>query len=254
MLLKEDFFKEYPIQKGTNRSSLCVVSQSRTSLRLAKYSDSGLEHWIIQNAQVYQPASHKRFKNYILANLKEFLTGEKTLYRINRVDFFPNRIIIVLVCEELERLEIDHATACERLATLRNAHGLPEDETEDEDEDKAAELWYDASHEDDAEYATRISCLFPELREHLAETRNEVEVCLTGDVWLHLIEEVSSKITDEYMVHLQDIGFNLKITRGDGCSNCTLLDGDFDWKGVDDDVMVGIIHKDYSEVYRAMSL
>ncbi len=253
-MLKEDFFKEYPIQKGTNISSLCVVSQSYRPLRLAQYSDSGLKYWIMQNARVYQPASRKRFRNYILANLKDFLTGEKATYHIGRVDFFPNRIIIVLVCEELERLEIDDATARERLAALRNAHGLPKDETEDEDEDEAAELWYDASHEDDNEYATRISCLFPELREHLAEIRKEVEVCLTGDVLLHLIEEVSPRITDEYTAHLQGIGFNLKITRGNGFSRYTLLDGDFNWKGVDNDVMVGIIHKDYFEVHSAMSL
>ena len=132
--------------------------------------------------------------------------------------------------------------------------GEVDEDEEDEDEDEAAELWYDASHEDDNEYATRISCLFPELREHLAEIRKEVEVCLTGDVLLHLIEEVSPRITDEYTAHLQGIGFNLKITRGNGFSRYTLLDGDFNWKGVDNDVMVGIIHKDYFEVHSAMSL
>lgn len=254
-MLNEVFLKRYPILRGTSRSSLYVTRQSHMPLRLCQCSGAGWEYWIMRNAQVLQSTPCENFKNYILANLREFLTGEKALYYITRVDLFPDQVVVTLWCDEVERLEVSSAVADKRLAALRMARGLPEDESEDEDEEEMIDLWYDASHENDDEYAARLGGLFPELKDHLDEIDSEVEVRLTGDVLLNLEEMISVEVINDYAIHmLRGNGLNLKVTRGNGRSRYTLFEGDFDWGNVHNDVMVGKIHKDYFEIQNAMTL
>lgn len=247
-MLKETFSRWYPVQKGTNESSLSIVNHDQAPLRLAQYSDSAFEYWIMRNAQINLPTSCEPFREFIAIHLEDLFKGEKILSHISRVNLFPDRIIVVFVCDEFERLEVDYEVAIERYAVLRSLHGLPEDEYEDESENehKAAELWYDASHESDGEYAARIGSLFPELEGHAETITEEIEVCLTGKAYLHL-EEKFSQGKNEYTMRLEDTGLNLRIQRGDRYSVRDLFNGKFGWGKADKSIMIGTIHKDHLE-------
>lgn len=258
-MLRETFFKEYPVRPGTNTggtnaSSLQIAPQYASSLLIRDDFDEGFEYWIQRNARVNLPASQELFKNYILKNLKSFFADKEALYCISLVNLFPDRIVIMLASSEVIRREVDYEVANERYIALRVLHGLPPEEGKGESEDETDELWFEASQENDEEYAARMNELFPELNGHWEEIEETVEVYLTGKTFLHLTEKISRQVADTYNISLGNNNLSLKIQRRNGYHYNTLFDGSFAWKDVRHRSMIGMIRKDWSEIHEAMLL